>query len=89
MTIVVTNDNGTSGKTFQENKKIIVDSNMGVGEEQLASLITIHGGALLFDVNGLLDQTTGPHHESRYQLPLSLPSESGSSHRQPMRDQDL
>ena len=62
MTIVVTNDNGTSGKTFQENKKIIV--NMGVGEEQLASVITVHGGALLFDVNGLLDQTTGLHHES-------------------------
>ena len=30
------------------------------GGGQLVSLITIHGGALLFDVNGLLDFTSVP-----------------------------
>ena len=33
---------------------------LGVGGGQLVSLIMIHGRALLFDVNGLLDFTSLP-----------------------------
>ena len=43
---------------------------LGVNGGQLASLIMIHGGALLFDVNGLLDFMSVPLLFSAYHYPV-------------------
>ena len=55
---------------------------------QLIFLITIHGGALLFDVNGRLDFASVPLLFFRQYLG-QVTAVSGSGHRTPMRDQCL